>query len=305
MKKLLPLVVLASTSAFAQDLQLSDLNFFQKKSSVLVNTAVNLGTSESKSGDPSETDKGKSTVWSNSVTYGLSDKLNVGLAFDYALKNETKEEGSKAYDDKGLSDFTITGAYRLKDSGTYVDLIGGLTIGTGDKEFGAASDAETKSGNFNQGHSSLNVGVAAGQKINSFEWRSGLIIDHHTSGDIKSYEIGSEPVKIKSDSFTDYVLFGQGQYRMDKFVVGLNLNYRMNADRKLKPAGEDKATVESHSVLTTGVTARYDLSSTIVLNAGYSMVNSYDIDTKEADGSKTVQKDNKASVVSVGATLLF
>ena len=322
MKRFLPVLAVLSTSAFANDLMLSDLNYFQKSGSVLVNTSIGLGSNENKATDdltnPTNFTKneGKSTVWSNQVTYGLADNLNIGLEFDYFVKNsnEATSNGSvadKEYENNGLSDFTITGAYRLMNSGTFVDLTGGLTIGMGDREDGASNSAtQAVDGNAKQGHNSLDLGVAAGQKHGQFEWRAGFNLDYHMSGDRKRLSsTGGAATNLDTDSYMNMTLFGQGQYRVDKFVFGLNLAYANNGEQvlKVKP-GTDKITLESHSTLTTGLTARYDLSSTVVLNAGYSMVNSYDVDRTDFDGTDTSKgkiSDNKASVVTIGATLLF
>ena len=304
MKRFLPVLAVISTSAFAQDLMLSDLNYFQKQSSVLVNTSLNLGSSESKLSN--EKTDGDSTVWSNAVTYGLSDKLNLGLEFDYALKNESKSGTDKATDDKGLSDFTVTGAYRLMDSGTYVDLIGGLTVATGDRENGSSNATQSNNGNFKEGHNSVELGTAVGQKNGQFEWRAGLSIDHHLSGDYKDLDAAGGAAETNdTDSYTNYSVFGQAQYRLDKFVVGLNFDYTMNGEQvRTEKSSSTKTTIDSYSTLTTGVSARYDLSSTVVLNVGYAMLNNFDIEGTQGT-TAFKQEDNKASVVAVGATLLF
>jgi opacity protein-like surface antigen len=318
--KLAVVMALASTSVLAQDLKLGDLNFFQSKGSVQWNTEVSMTKSEfsAKEGSNTASDfETKLNVWSNEVTYGISDKFRVGLAADYAFKNEQDDTTSgstdKKIDSDGLSDFSVVSAYRLMSNNLYVDLLGKLTVAMGDREEGDSNTTTSKDGNFKQGHHSLDLGVAVGQMISKFEWRAGFALGYNFAGEYDELSIGSAKTTHDTDARLDMTLNGQVQYRpTSKLAVGLGTSWTKVGEQKgeFKDAGDKfDETINSHSILSSNLVVRYNLSDKMLLNAGYRFTTAYDynLKEKEADGTTTKIKfeDNKSSTVFLGASFLF
>jgi hypothetical protein len=318
--KLAVVLALSSSAVFAQDLQLGDLNFFQKKGSVQWNTEVSMSKSEDTQIDPSGNidSETKTNVWSNEVTYGLSDKFRAGLGVEYAFKNEieTSQNGvnAKKINEDGLSDFTILSAYRLMSGNVFVDVLGNFTVAIGDKKAGAADDNDSKDGNYKQGHHSLDLGVAAGQRMGKFEWRAGAGVLYRFDGDMKQKSIDEASQKVELDSRLDMSLNGQIQYRpIPKLAINLGTAWTKVAEQygAIKNADGSKieADVTSYSQLTTNVTVKYNLSDSILLNAGYRFNTSYDYDVKlkfdDGSAGKIKYEDLKSSTVFLGASFLF
>lgn len=320
-KSLAVAMALASSTVLAQDLQLGDLNFFQKAGSYQLNTQLSMGQGEfsEKNEDGTYDIETKQNIWSNSLTYGVSDKFRIGLGVDYALKNEQENTGvpagdtkSKAIDDKGLSDFSIVSAYRLMSDKVYVDLLADLTIAMGDREEGSSDDVKSKDGNFKQGHHSLDLGAAVGQKIDKFEWRAGAGVSYHMSGDYDALSVEGPKTTVDTDSRMDMVVSAQAQYRpMTKLAIALGVEWTKVGEQELeaKVDGEKiEVTEESSTQMAWTAEAKYNLSDSILVNAGYSIISLSDLDVKQKnqDGtSKSTIEDNKASVVTIGASFLF
>jgi opacity protein-like surface antigen len=314
--KLAVVMALSSSAIFAQDLQLGDLNFFQKKGSVQWNTEVSMMKVEEKNKTDSQDYEIKTNVWSNEVTYGLSDKFRLGLAVDYAFKNETEETTSgstrKKVENDGLSDVTIVSAYRLMSGNIFVDLLGKFTAAMGDKKEGTSDASESKDGNYKQGHHSLDLGVAAGQKMGKFEWRAGAGVVYRFEGEIESLEIGNPSTKADTDARLDMSLNGQIQYRpMPKLAINVGADWTKVGEQKgdvTTAAGKIGVTIPSHSILTSNVVVKYNLSDSILVNAGYRFTSSYETDFKVTlpDGTTgESETEFKSSTVFLGASFLF
>lgn len=315
MKKLTVLLALAaSTSAFSQSM-LGDLNFFQDKGSVLWGTELDYAKvdSELKASGAKDEYSNKSMNWNNAVTYGISDKFNVGLGVSWALDNTTTHEkassGTKDKDTSsdGLSDFTVLGNYRLMNGSLMVDLVGGITLGFTDAELAQGTNAGESEGNNNQGHHSVNLGVAAGQDKGAWEWRGLLGLDYHLSGDGAYVTSGSSDADFESDSHLDWVASLAGQYRTsDKWAFGADLTYRILGDRTYDwdTAGADDTDLESDSTFTIGLRAKHNLSKTMLLSLGYEMTPGYDVEEKQGGTTDTYEYDATHRVV-LGGTFLF
>jgi opacity protein-like surface antigen len=316
--KLAVVLALSSTAVFAQDLQLGDLNFFQKKGSVQWNTEVSAAKFEEKIiNQDTEEYEIKTNVWSNEVTYGISDKFRVGLAVDYAFKNETEDKSSgsdiKNVNNDGLSDFSVVSAYRLMSGNLFVDVLGKFTAAIGDKKVGTADATESKDGNYKQGHHSLDLGVAAGQKMGQFEWRASAGVVYRFEGETKGLNIGAASATLDTDARLDISLNGQLQYRpTSKLAINAGIDWINPGDQKGLYSAPDgtklEFTVKSPSPLTSNVVVKYNLSDSILLNAGYRFTNSYDFDTKyksDSTSGKSKNQDNKLSTLFLGASFLF
>jgi opacity protein-like surface antigen len=318
--KLAVVLALSSTAVFAQDLQLGDLNFFQKKGSVQWNTEVSMSKFEETQVDqPANIDtETKTNAWSNEITYGLSDKFRVGLAVDYAFKNETEASqngvSGKKFNNNGLSDFSIVSAYRLMSDKVFVDVLGNFTAAIGDRKEGTSDATESKDGNYKQGHHSFDLGVAAGQKMGKFEWRAGAGIRYRFEGEFEQKGIGDPSIKVDTDARLDMSLNGQLQYRpLPKLAINVGADWTKVGEQKGDITAPDgtkiKINITTDSLLTSNVVVKYNLSDSILLNAGYRFTTSYDSDTKLKldDGSsvKIKYEDTKSSTIFIGASFLF
>jgi opacity protein-like surface antigen len=316
--KLAVVLALSSSAVFAQDLQLGDLNFFQKKGSVQWNTEVSMTKVEKKDKSASIEDELKTNLWSNEVTYGISDKFRLGLGIDYAFKNETENTKVPAGDDKikdinndGLSDVSIASAYRLMSGNIFVDVLGNFTVAIGDKKSGTSDYTDSKDGNYKQGHHSFDLGVAAGQKMGKFEWRAGAGVLYRFAGEFDQKNIGESSTNINTDSRLDMSLNGQLQYRpMPKLALNIGADWTKIGEQKgdLKDSGDKiKITAASHSILTSNVVVKYNLSDSILLNAGYRFTNTFDNDLKikTPGGTGEIKGESKSSAFFLGGSFLF
>lgn len=317
-------LLLVCTQVSAQDLRLGDLNFFQKEKSIHWNTRLSQTTGEvnttSGPSDAQDFDTSR-TLWSNTVLYGISDRLNVGLSFDYAIKNKFESTQltvggnpnfkGRSYENDGLSDFTINANYRLSADRIYLDVFSGLTLGLGDSERGFGDATSKKDGNNKQGHHSLMAGIAAGQKISDFEWRASLAFDYHAKGERKSFDsLGSET--YDTDAYLNWLMRAEGQYRFfTNFAASVFVDYQMVGEREFSgnPSGvSTDITYDSHSILSYGVVGKYNISENILVKASVAMTSGYEFDTQSKAGFFTVDGDSdyKSSTdLMVGAEILF
>ncbi len=315
MKKFAVVLALASSSAFAQDLMLGDLNFFQKAGSWYYNTDLAYARGESEVDNAGAKDEYRtgSIVWNNAVTYGISDKLNVGLGVDWALRNATSHEKAsvggkdKKTSSDGLGDFSVLGNYRLKSDDVYVDLVGGLTLGFTDAETAVGTAAGESEGNTNQGHHSLDLAVAAGQKMsNNMEWRASLGVDYHLSGEGSQVTKGAADADYDSDSYMNWVASVAGQYRMNNtWAFAANLDYVIPGDQTLEfdaPTGD--VDVETDNVWNLGLVAKHNFSSNALVSLGYSLTSGYEQDEKNG-GATTTEDFDMGHTITLGGQFLF
>lgn len=313
MKKFTVALALCATSGvFAQDLMLGDLNFFQQAGSVRWNTELDYSKVDSEENKDEYTRAGIN--FNNAVTYGISDKLNVGLGLNYTLKNEvTNDKVAAGPKDKkttsdGLSDVTVLGNYRLMDQQYYVDLVGGLTLGLTDAEVAFGTPAGESEGNNNQGHHSIALGAAAGQKINTnWEWRAFLGLDYHMSGEITEVQKGQKSQDVDTASFIDWKLSVDGQYRMDnKWAFAAGLDYILPGEQTLEftaaNGGDEDIDEDAHFRIR--LAAKHNLSDSMLVSLGYDMTSSHDVESKSTGGKNTVELDAAHRFV-LGAQFLF
>ena len=165
MKFFLALAVLAtSATAFSASRNIYDIMY-------LPNAGTTYGFTEG--GYISGSVKGKSGVtdadisaWGIEQTIGhsFSDRLSVQASINYINGTVNPDTGSST-DQKGLSDPTFTGRFRLVDSDLTVDIIGGLLVGLGDSKIKSNGDMDNKQG----GHA-LFAGAQVGKKTESMQW---------------------------------------------------------------------------------------------------------------------------------------
>lgn len=324
-KLALALLVL-SANASAQKHRLGDLNFFQKKSSIYWNSELQSTKGEStyefdlQDGDNDVLkNKFDTLLFLNRVNYGITDRLNAGIGFNYAIKNEVKNTSStlnstpgiklKTFENAGLSDVTFNGNYRLLDQKFYLDFGTALTLAIGDREAGSATaGGGSKDGNFQQGHHSLNMTAAVGQKISAIEWRVRAALDYHLDGEYTSVRSGSSDVVFDTESYMNFLLLGQVQYRpLTDLAIAASIDYIIPADRELSASNQD-VTLESENILTYGLTGKYNLTESILLKAGYQLVSEYQIDSKIkvfGFSNDAREKDINYQRFLVGAEFLF
>jgi opacity protein-like surface antigen len=314
--KLAVVLALSSSAIFAQDLQLGDLNFFQKKGSVQWNTEVSTSKMEGKEKNQSTDDfETKTNVWSNEVTYGISDKFRLGLAVDYAFKNESEFTtlNDKKIENEGLSDLSIVSAYRLMSGNVFLDVLGNFTVAMGDKKEGISDDTDSKDGNYKQGHHSIDLGVAAGQKMGKFEWRAGAGVIYRFAGEIENLNMEGSSITLNTDERLDMSLNGQLQYRpMPKLALNIGADWTKIGEHKGDVTAPDGTKIDvarsAHSILSSNVVVKYNLSDSILLNAGYRFITSYDYDVKlksDSASDKSDIEDIKSSTIFLGASFLF
>lgn len=325
MKKLfVATLALASSTLYAQELQLGDLNFFQKAKSTQINTAVGLLTSEYsiESGTDSYDYKDSTNSWENQVIYGVSDKQIVGIAFEYLLNDEIQntsvpsgQQKNKSYNDKGLSDLTLGTGYRLLSDNIYLDLIGKFTLGLEKRESGDSDANSSKDGNNKQGHHSLDLSIGVGQKIEKFEWRGTFGVVRNFAGEYDSLQVGAETIKVETDSSLDMVAGGSFQFRpISKFAIGLNISWGKigkGSSNYLDSGDKIEQTVDSYSFITSDIVAKYNFSENLLIDASYLFYNSdfdYGFKSKNTSSGATSTvkvKDFKSTGVKIGASFLF
>jgi len=317
MKKLTVVLTLASSfSAFSGDLVLGDLNFFQKKNAALLSTSLNYSysTFEEVSATFGSNDFEASSIhFTNSLTYGLSDKTNVGLGVNYALRNRTYFENPPSginelrTQEEGLSDFTILGNHRIWDENFFLDVIGGLTLGFGNKEVAFGTQNGVTEGNNYQGNHSLNLALATGQKReDNWEWRSFAGFDFHFAGkgDLIDDDISS--TEYDSDRSLNWKLGGTVQYRTNyNWALAASLDYTIVDRLKLDTGfANSDLELESDNYFKLGFIGKYNVSEFILINLGYDFVPRYDVSVTR--GTDERERENGAGhKLSAGAQILF
>jgi hypothetical protein len=322
-KKLALILTLVSAQVSAQDLMLGDLNFIQKKSTILWNTELDLAKTKTKffadQSDQSTYDRNerRETSWNNSVTYGLSDKLNAGVSFNYDFLNKVTNNRSMVsgadaahkslYREQGASDLTLKGTYRLLSQNIYLDLNLAATLGVGTREIGSTAVNAFSNGNHKQGHSSVDMGVAIGQKRGPFEWRTAFILSEHLNGQSKTNLANGGSYTSDTQSFTNVNLNGQIQYRLEApfaFALGANI---ANVGSQKKTSSINGASVNSttdaYYIYTGSFIAKFNMSNESVFRFGYALSNTYDVVTK-SQNIKSVQETFN-STFTLGFDYLF
>jgi hypothetical protein len=311
----------AAFAAQTNTTRLGDLNFFQKKSTIYWTTQFTQTDQKYKNtydvGNNSFIENKNSTLnWENRVLYGLTDSLNVGASFNYDIRNKTKNDQSVisgaqqfpngSYEETGVSDLTLNANYRLLREKIYLDLIGALTLGIGDHETGSATATQNWDGNNKQGHHSLLMGVAAGQKISDFEWRAMAFLDYHLSGQRMTHLQNNNKFDVDTDSYSVMGLDLRGQYRfLKKFAVAANLGFNRASD--YTESGNTNGTHldvtrDSYNYFLYGLTGKYNVSETILAKVGVQMQSAHDI---KGSNTQTLNPKISTKIANETATSLF
>lgn len=187
----------------------------------------------------------------HNITFGISDRLNVGFNFGYVISDKLKNKniptvGNSFYSsevqynesNQGLIDPEILASFRLlnqKNSAITVDLKGSVVIGMQDGERSEGSyksplsqlpaSNAVQTGNVAQGGSTIRIGSVVGRKFSSkFEGTMGVTGSYNLKRKISDlrgeYNAGILNSKVTTiNSFFDIQFSLMLQYNMDPFHI--------------------------------------------------------------------------------------
>ena len=264
MKVLLALAVLTTSAVTfaAESREIQDIMY-------LPNAGTTYGFSTGEYISQKQTGKGNNPD-SSTKGYGLSqtlghsitDRLSLQASLGY-LSTQTNPEGSPRTDQKGISDPTVQARFRTVDESFRWDIIGGATIGTGDRE-------QDRSGNFNnlQGGSNLFVGTQIGGKSVDFQWA----ILGQVQRNMKATTKVSGGPTVKDDEYNSLLIRADILNRLAErsflrtFAAG---NFAEDHDNNFNQA------TASNTRYTVGTEYQHKLSEDLMLRAGvdYNTIN--------------------------------
>lgn len=284
MKKLIALSVgLLSTAAFAQDFL--DLNYFTPKNNFEYTTQYSHSKVDYRihddAGNVSSLVKINGDIFSNKLTYGLTEKLRLGLGMDIAVEGEAEKEKYH-----GPSDMKAIAEYRLFTDGEYfIDANGGYQLST---------ERQTNH-NYRDGHDILNIGASMGQKKNNHEWRMRGDLNYHFWGKNNG---------VKNNPYANFDLITKYQYRgIENFALGLGMDWEYLGEKTTRASGVKQVT-DTDSILAFSAFAKYALNKSANLEAGYRIQMRYELDS-ELGPNKETAKFREGSTCYVGAKLKF
>lgn len=222
----------------------------------------------------------------NEFTYGVMDKLTVGLELNYLFGNDAKTKSFKSngaalkagtdfsdndVESSGLFDPAVRGTYRVKEFGAMaLDGKVVLSPGFGDNEEGQAEVGKNPSkGNALRGGGQAQIGAAFGTSKGKLQWMGQLMAIYNFSQDKKEKGVdGAADVKSEVDSHLNFSLTGAVQYGIiDKLTAGAGLQVIRYGEFDTTPAKTPNAysTTESHMGFTLSAKVDYQISSNILV----------------------------------------
>jgi len=171
MKFFLALAVLAtSATAFSASRDIYDIMYLPTANTNYGFTEAGYitGSFEGKNG----ASDGDISAYGVEQTLGrsFSDRLSVQVALNY-INGIVDYEDAPNTDQKGLSDPTFTGRYRVMDEDMTLDILGGFLVSLGDSKIKSNGDTDNRQG----GHAVF-AGAQLGKKMENMQWAvQGLV----------------------------------------------------------------------------------------------------------------------------------
>lgn len=165
MKFFLALAVLATTAtSFAASRDIYDIMYLPKAGTNYGFTEAGYitGDIKGKSGNADATISGYGIE--QTLGRSFTDQFSVQVAMNY-VDGTVDPDGAPSTDQKGLSDPTFTGRFRVMDEDLTLDIIGGLLVSLGDSKIKSNNDTDNRQG----GHA-LFAGAQIGKKMESMQW---------------------------------------------------------------------------------------------------------------------------------------
>lgn len=312
MRRLIAAAALLSvTTVNAEELKFGDVNYFLKTGQI--NLAMSASETYDKetlfsSGANPQT---RAFVFDPRAGYGITDRLNVYVGLDYAYKRFTRDlknrSNGRFYSD-GFANPVIAGNYRFLSQSEHpvnVDFGAVARVSIGDGKVGSSVGDDKKSGNFNDGRSSLELNARVGHKWNEAnEWQAAAGVVYHTTGTTQYRENAGTDV-VDSDSSFDTFLRGTYQYRpVNEFMILLSAQATNVGEISGEDQGNGKWNADSHLDFVGTFQTKYLITENFIAKFTLSQSHLSNYDVKLSDTDDEIKKRRQASW-GLGVDFLF
>lgn len=288
MKKFIALAVLASSTAFATESAIYDIQYLPTPGTTYGFTTYSHVASEVEM--DSDTDEIGGYVVSQTIGHSFTDRWSLDASIDYTDLEYDPETGSKSDFAKGISDPTISTRFRTVDEKFRWDVIGGAILGLGDREIKSDGDTDNRQG----GHS-LFVGTQFGSKQELFQWAiSGILLhDMEATTDDKESD-----VEYDAESHNSLIVRGDILNKLaEKSYLRSHLSVNFEEEYDLDFEGGGKTAFASQTTWEIGTEYQHLFSQDLLARVGVDY---------QMNNFRTGQIDDwNTWIISVGANYQF
>lgn len=292
MKKLIALAVLASSTAFATESAIYDIQYLPTPGTTYGFTTASM-LDQKLEFDPSGEAEISGTILSQTIGHAFTDRLSLQAAISHADLEYDPDGGSKFDWAKGISDLDVTARFRTIDEKFRWDVIGGATISMSDREIKSDLDS-----NNSQGGHSLFVGTQFGSKQELFQWAILGQLTYNMEGTVDDKALDE---KYDTESSNELLVRGDILNKLaEKSYLRSHISVNFTEEVELDDEGTD-GLVDSFSapsaVWELGTEYQHLFSRDLLarIGADYRMINQH----------TAVIEDNTAWVFTVGANYQF
>lgn len=312
-KMLAAAMVLAVSSANAEELRFGDLNYFIKTGELNVAADVNSVFSKTTYASTLET---RGLITEARVGYGITDQLNVYAGLDYAFDLETEDKDAATAQDfssDGLANPMLAANYRFmnQNDGMYnVDfgVVARINIEDAETGYGIAGDSQdgTFTGLIDTGwadpRSSLELNARIGKKWNEAnEWQLAAGWVYFTDGET---ELLAADQDLEIDSSMNLFLRASYQYRpVETFMMLVSLQGTQVGEVDSE-VGTTELTDDSHLDWDLDFVAKYLITDNFIAKFNYSMGINPDFD-REQGGTTDEVRQRRENSFGLGVEFLF
>lgn len=207
MKKFIVLAVLASSTAFAAESGIYDIQYLPTPGTTYGFTTVEMGKGTIET-DDSDTDI-DGYIFTQTFGHAFTDRFSLEATLNYA-NLEADPEGRSSWEyRKGVSDPTISARFRMMDENFRWDLLGGALIGLSDKESDVDSEGFIDGQDNLQGGNSVFIGTQIGVKSEYVQWALLAQLTHNMKAD-KDYNFddGTEDIEVEDETYNELLIRG-------------------------------------------------------------------------------------------------
>ncbi len=266
MKKLLALAVLATaTTAFAADnREIEDIMYLPNTGTTFGFTTAEMTKGEIKQ-DAGDTDISGFEL-SQTIGHSFTDRFSLAGSINYVNQEEDVEDAD-TQEVTGISDPSVSARFRVMDESFRWDVLGGATIGIGDR----VVDEDLNENNL-QGGNGLFAGTQFGGKSESFQWAILGRLSHNMTRTL-AIETPTADTDVDLEATNDLLLRADflatlGEKSFLRPFISAEFNEALESEDDVEFQGPT-------TINTVGAEYQHKLSPDLLLRAGvnYSIVN--------------------------------
>ena len=285
---------LVSSAAYAEGNNLADLFYKPATGDIVSTTSISDGEAEYT--ETSTKTQFEYTAISETISYGVNNKLSVDASISYI--NTTENVGTGAdQDSDGLTNPEITLNYRVanqKQDGAFTDLRASYAPDI----FDAKLADSTNDGDVARGGNTYGVGVSHGRAVGNITYKVNA--DVTVNEDYEVEDAGSATTKTAYDSSTDFSFGVDAQYRVnDQISVDAGASRTLVGDTSSHNSGTINQ-IDGGDYTTLSIAANYVVNPDVTVSVGYA-----NADYDDVNVGSTKRTSVEADEVSLSVAYRF